>query len=207
MANTTWNPADKSSTLALTNGNLTATPTFTGFEGVRSIFSSATGKYYWEYIFTGATLNGGGITLGTTNLSSAGTADLGFATVNNGGTININAVFFANLASFIVGGVAGMALDLDNKRIWFRNGAAGQWNASGTANPATNTGGASLAFIGAGTAAYGVATSRNNGTAAAAITANFGDSAFVGVVPAGFTSGFPGTAVATGQTVRVMVLA
>ena len=37
-------------------------------------------------------------------------------------------------------------MDMDNRMVWVRNGS-GQWNGSGTANPATNTGGISLATV------------------------------------------------------------
>lgn len=44
---TTWNPADKSSEITLSNGNLTASSSLTG-GSVRSVFSASAGKYYWE---------------------------------------------------------------------------------------------------------------------------------------------------------------
>ena len=42
---TTWNPADKDSTVTLSGGDLTATSTG---GGVRSVFGVTSGKYYWE---------------------------------------------------------------------------------------------------------------------------------------------------------------
>lgn len=49
LAPTTWNPADKDSTVTLSGGNLTADSSSTG--GVRSVFSATAGKYYWEVTY------------------------------------------------------------------------------------------------------------------------------------------------------------
>ena len=73
--------------------------------------------------------------------------------------------------------------------IWFRLGAAGNWNTSGTANPATGVGGLDLAPTGFGTA-FDVYPFVYLNTSGNAITANFGGTAFTGTVPSGFTSGW-----------------
>jgi hypothetical protein len=207
MANTTWNTADKTASVTLSNGNLTATITALGNQGARSIYSTAAGKYYWEYTFTNTTNDGCGIVNLATALSTTGVNGVaGAAYVNSTGNVLVNSTSnSATLGVFATGNIACIALDLDNRLIWFRKGAAGNWNNSGTANPATGVGGFALTFVGAGVAAYGLMTgqSATNG----AITANFGDSAFAGVVPAGFAAGFPGTAVAAANAVRAMVLA
>ena len=50
---TTWNPSDKSSSINLSNSNLTATANgVSGFRWVRSILSKSSGKHYWEYNIT-----------------------------------------------------------------------------------------------------------------------------------------------------------
>ena len=116
------------------------------------------------------------------------------------------AVGLAVLGAFAAGQIACIALDLTGQLIWFRKGAAGNWNGSGTANPATGAGGYAVSFVGAGVAAYALYSS-NNATPTGLVTANFGDSAFAGVVPAGFASGFPGTAAAAAAQARAMVLA
>jgi hypothetical protein len=77
-----------------------------------------------------------------------------------------------------------VALDVDAARIWFRSGAGGNWNNSGTANPATGTGGLNVAVLGTPLFAL-VATNAST----ARHTANFGASGFVGAVPAGFNAG------------------
>ncbi len=52
-AATTWNPADKTSNITLSSGNLVATLTNNTAEGVRSIGSiSGTKQAYWEVVAT-----------------------------------------------------------------------------------------------------------------------------------------------------------
>ena len=54
MANTTWSTTDKTASVALTNGNLTATVASATLQGVRSVDRQTTGKWYWEYTWNGA---------------------------------------------------------------------------------------------------------------------------------------------------------
>jgi hypothetical protein len=65
-------------------------------------------------------------------------------------------------------------------------GAAGNWNANAAYNPATGVGGVST-NLGVGIAAYPACclAAVND-----QVTANFGDTAFTGAVPSGYTSGF-----------------
>lgn len=46
-----WNPADKSPTITLTNGNATANATVNGQSGVRGLSAKTTGKLYFEIAF------------------------------------------------------------------------------------------------------------------------------------------------------------
>ena len=207
MANAIWNTADKTASVALSNLNLTATITGLGNQGARTVDSRATGKYYWEYTFTNASNDTCGIANSTvllSNLALNGVA--GAAYVNSLGNIFVNSTTSSGvLGTMVAGNICCVALNLDNQLIWFRKGAAGNWNNSGTANPATAVGGFALTFVGAGVAAFGSMSgqSATNG----AITGNFGDSAFAGVVPAGFNVGFPGTAASGTSQAMAMVLA
>jgi hypothetical protein len=198
---TTWNPADLVNT-TLSGGNLVAATT-AGIGGVRSVHSLSAGKYYWENTYTALSSNTltVGIALSTVNLSNATT---GCARINRlTGNIFVNNV---NSGSSISGGsavpggsVIGMAVDFTAQLIWFRLGAAGNWNGSGAANPATAAGGLSISSV---TGTLFAFMSGQLDT----VTANFGDTTFTGAVPAGFTSGFPSIVVGTTQA-RVMVLA
>lgn len=190
MANTTWNPADLSNT-TLSGGNLIADTTVaTG--GVRSIVSRSSGKYYWENTYTTFSSNSltCGISLASASLASpaAGAARV----VRSTGNINVNAVdtgvSISSGVGLAQGSVICIAVDFTAQLIWFRLGAAGQWNGSGTANPATATGGQSIAAISTGPLFAMMSGQLDK------VTANFGDSAFTGAVPSGFTSGFPPSA-------------
>jgi hypothetical protein len=63
------------------------------------------------------------------------------------GSVNYNGNLAVYRAStFAVGDVLGVAVDLQNFLIWFRDNG-GNWNASGSANPSTATGGFSIAAV------------------------------------------------------------
>ena len=112
------------------------------------------------------------------------------AAVTNGGNVFIlNASLGSIGGTFTAGWVACIALDVTNQRIWFRNGAAGNWNNNVANNPATGVGGYTIATFGG--PGYGIYALANGGGGGGVITANFGATAFVGAVPSGFTSGFP----------------
>jgi hypothetical protein len=190
MAGTAWNPADKTADCVLSNGNLSARSNQFGNQCARSVYGTATGKYYWEYTFVDAGNSACGIATLAAPLIGIGVGGAaGVSYVVRSGTVYVGTSNLLALPSFSAGNVACMALDLTAQLIWFRNGAAGQWNNSGTANPATGTGGLAVSFVGAGVAAYGLYAS-NNATPNGMVTANFGDSAFAGVPPNGFTAGF-----------------
>lgn len=190
MANTTWNPADDLN-VTLSGANLVATAQNSA-GGVRSILSVSTGKCYWEFTgtaFWGGFAIAGGVANASANLGTVQATPTNAAWVSGQGGILVNSTTpSGNLGGQSTGAVIGVALDLTNKMIWFRNAPSGNWNGSGTANPATNTGGFSISAI-AGLPLYGLMTMAG-GLQNAAITANFGDTAFTGAVPAGFTSGF-----------------
>jgi hypothetical protein len=208
MPNTTWNLADLAAT-TLSNGNLTATPT--GIGGVRSILSVTTGKYYFELTFVASSsqnvlgvANASAVLAGGSNVANTGS---GGAVVVSAGSMLINGASQGSLGAFAAGVACGIALDMGGHLIWFRNATtAGNWNASGTANPATGAGGFSLNTLTGGATTLYALSSVAALAGSTAITANFGDTAFVGAVPAGFAAGFPGTAAAVAQA-RVLVLA
>jgi len=212
MAATTWNPADKGASIVLSNGNLTAAWPGGAGAWVRAAFGATTGKYYWE-INADAWTNtntSAGIALSTNNLvngiaaagAGVGTSGLGF-----GGVVYVDGasagISFGTITS---GHLMCYALDCDAGRVWFKNSAAGNWNNSGTANPATGTGGVTLTQFGAGKALYPAFGPWGTNDK---MTANFGQNAFTGVVPSGFTQGFgTGLPIAGGGvTSRVMILA
>jgi len=189
---TTWNPADQGPQTVLSGGNLTAT-TSGVMASVRSIGSQSSGKFYFETTWTGATFNLATNAGPSVANSSATPGSSGFAgdtgsvgpVLNNGAIWNNNANSGINIGAVSAGNVICCAVDLDAKLIWFRLNN-GNWNGSGTANPATGTGGVSISWL--SSAAFVRASTQSASTTC---TANFGASTFAFSVPSGFTSGWP----------------
>jgi hypothetical protein len=181
---TTLNPSDKSATTTLSGGNLIATQA-TGYGGVRSVSSYSSGKKYMEFTPTVGvssfdnligianathTLNAGPDTTSAGWFESQTTVD------GNGGSIGTGMVGFG------VSSTVCMAVDIGNSTIWFRvNG--GLWNNSGTADPATNTGGFSISYM---TGSVVFVWVLGNGGSSAVETVNFGGSAYSFTPPSGF---------------------
>jgi hypothetical protein len=181
---TTWNPSDLTANITLSSGNLTATCTAAADNGVRATPSKTSGKYYVEFI-TGPTFAGGdtgvGIATSTANLGTIGlTASGGLCTFVSG-SVYFNGTNQGISMGPIGGGTnVGLAVDLVNSTAWFRvNG--GNWNASGTANPATNTGGINIAALFPFNAVFLVFCSNSNGS-----SVSLGLSSFVYAPPSGF---------------------
>jgi hypothetical protein len=182
---TVWNTADLNN-VTLSNGNLRAT-VGAGSGGVRGTNPKSSGKLYWECTYT--TLNSNsftaGISLATASVLSP---SVGSSRVNRlDGVVYVNGGASGSALGIIApASVIGIAVDLAAQLIWYRVSPAGNWNGSGTANPATGAGGVSISTISSGPLHPFFA-----GQSGDAATANFGASAFSGAVPAGFTSGWP----------------
>lgn len=182
MAIHSWNSADKSATITLSGSNLTATKGSTGLGGVRSTANFGTRKVYFE-IDPAGTIDadfGIGVAMSTATLTNllGGTNSVAYY---NNGEVWTNNVIASTIATWTASDIICVAWDGSAELIWFRvNG--GNWNNSGTANPATGTGGISCAHFTA--AVFAVFQAR---TATGAVTANFGASAFSQTVPSGFS--------------------
>lgn len=195
IATVTWDPATVTS-VTMSGGNLVATNTGTtsADQGARVVAASgkSTGKYYFEITWT--TILGGanfGLGAGTTASTYTGMGNGGTTGVimyRSGSVWSIGSNVSSVIGAWSSGQVAGIAVDLDNRRIWFRAANTSVWNGSGSNNPATNTGGYTIP---AGTMVPFVTFGGTSGVANNVITANFGASAFTGATPAGFTSGWP----------------
>ncbi len=194
MPNTFWNPTDKTAGITLSNGNLTAASSASS-NAVRAVDRQITGKFYWETIFTTvSTVYGFGAALGDAALSTMYTTPSNAVILYASGQIWVNGVNSGVTLGSVAGVTACVALDVTNRLFWARSGAAGNWNNSASANPATGVGGVSLNSFNILATLFPVAVF---GGGALNLTANFGDSAFVGAVPSGFTSGFPAGATIT----------
>jgi hypothetical protein len=192
-----WDGATASA-VTLSGGNLVATNTGTTTDHgahVAAASGKTSGKYYFEVTLTTFTTIGGdsGVGIGTPASTYAGmgggsgvVGDLMYLSTGNIYTNGSSAG--ASLGVGVLGVVYGMAVDVDNRKIWFRKAPVGNWNNSGTANPATNVGGITIP---AGTMVPFLTFGGAVQAAGNVLTANFGPSGFSGAAPAGFTAGWP----------------
>lgn len=188
----TWNPSDKAANITLSGGNLTVGASSITAGAVRSTSGKSSGKLYFENTWTNPTGGAGadGVGIGTATAALSGATSLpgnatGGCIVYVGGLIRYNGISTGvNIGAIATGQTHCVAIDLTNSRIWFRiNG--GNWNNSGTANPATNTGGIDISTLFPSNAPFAVVT--KNGSVPSCTT-NFGASAFTQTVPSGFTA-------------------
>ena len=186
-APTSWNAADKSANAVIGGtGNLTASASAGGNTGVRSTNPLSTGKVYFEIKINNTASSGcssGFAKGGVAPDQITGNAALGGAVViwANGNIAAPNPTGIS-LGAFANTNVLCVAVDIDAKLVWFRKNA-GIWNNSGTANPATATGGISTSTL--PTPYYGF-TGTANGTESS--TANFGATTFAQAIPSGFVA-------------------
>jgi len=185
----TWNPADTYAPYTtFSSGNLTLTKnTGSFFAGTRAVGSASTGKYYWEVhmdVLVGQI--GLGIANAAANLPGYAGNDnneIGWSVgPAGGGNIFFNNAFKGTVSSAVTGDTCCVAWDGGNKKIWFRTNG-GNWNNSGSDNPATNTGGTDISTLNAGPYFAGIVMETLNDAA----TANFGATAFAQTMPSGFT--------------------
>lgn len=188
VVNNTWNPADKTASMTLSNGNLTAVGTAN--QGVRASVPAAT-KFYFEIKNAIAVWNGGlGIARSTTNLGTVtiNANNAAICTPASSGNILFNSstpVSGAGLGVFAINDVACVAVDLVNQRIWFRKNG-GNWNNNGAADPAGNVGGIDISSVFGSGSAYPLAATAV-GTSSQAI-ANFGATTYAFTPPSGFST-------------------
>lgn len=183
MIYATWNPSDKHANIVLSNGDLTAAPSgSTGWMSVKGTIGVSSGKWYWEFTFAGSPgnhLHGVAVSGTALNILLSSDAnsyvyrfDYGYKYCAGGTWVSIGTA--------TVGDVIGVALDMDNGKIWFAKN--GTWLGSG--DPANGT---NPACSGLSDTFYAVWNTHYGSGATA--TANFGASSFSHTVPSGFTSG------------------
>jgi hypothetical protein len=199
------NPATKGSNVTLLNSNLTASNGASSRTGARSVQSKSSGKYYFEALVaakTNSTPNEHFIGIATEEVTYADVAKAAsmaagvYADNATTSTIQVNGVSTGtSVGASSAGDRYCFSVDLDNGMLWVRLNN-GNWNNSGTANPATNTGGFALSNM-TGMAFSPVWATPVSGDS---VTFNFGDSAFSYSVPSGFTSGWPQTPDASNST-------
>jgi hypothetical protein len=141
---TTWDPATKTANITLSGGDLSAAHGATsGYGGAQATVSKSSGSYYYEYTITGgATANhtpGLIASGGALNQYLAWNFNRGVGYDPSTGAVSVRDVVIGTAATASSSAVLGIAVDATSKLFWIRvNG--GNWNNSGTANPATSTG-------------------------------------------------------------------
>ena len=193
--------------VTFSNGNLTALG-ITGSTRISSgiaqpLEGKTSGKWYVEFTCVAVsgnidgvgTVNSFGVSLNGFMGSDSVRAAWGIYT--NGQVLsNFTAPSVVNAFTYTVGDVVGLAIDLDNQRLWAnKNGILTWLGTTGTPNPATNTNGLDLSQSLSNNCRVYPAVNLSGGSAQ--FTANFGATAFIGTVPSGFTAGWTNTTAGT----------
>jgi hypothetical protein len=183
----TWNPADKSPLITLSNGDLTATHDATAsFNSVRGTLAlPGAALVYGEFVVVaGSNNNGVGIANAAASLANYIGFDVNSIAYYGGGNVFLNNAVVASLVTFGTGSRIRWAVNLASAKIWFAKDGGG-WNNDVPANqdPAAGLGGISIGALAAGP--YFPAWSGNANDAS---TANFGAAAFAYAVPSGFST-------------------
>jgi hypothetical protein len=202
--NTILNPSDKNAGVTLSSGSLVATNNNnTQVQGVRAIHGKSTGKYYWEvyYTVTNNVCDAVGLCKSTYDLSkqmNSSVAGDGYVSIAPYSSVRVwvDGTNTTISDSIVSGSLMCVAVDLDAHLIWYRKGTSGFWNVGGSANPATGVGGITIP---SGT----LYPMLQVGSTGSQLSANFGDSAMAGVLPSGYTVGWPSGTVADGSTIFI----
>lgn len=126
--NTTINPSDKAAGIVLSDGNLTFTnPNGSNLISTnRTVYSTTTGKYYFEFTInqTGAQSTAVGVSTSSASVNSyiGSTADsAGVMFDSTGGGLGKFRVSGSGVPTSKTGDVFGVAIDLANQYMWLRN--------------------------------------------------------------------------------------
>jgi lysophospholipase L1-like esterase len=180
---TTWNPADKDANITLSSGDLVATSNLDGWQSVRAKDGKSANKWYWEVkslTQAAGTNNVIGIGKSTASLASYPGGD-----TNGWGYSSVGAVYtngspvVTGLPTWAQGDIIGVALDLDNGKLWFSKN--GTWVQSG--DPAN---GLNPQISGIAGTLYPMVSPYKNGNQ---LEANFGQTALTYTPPSGFITG------------------
>ncbi len=184
--------------VTLSNGNLTVVNNLSNSDtnqGARVALTSARDdcRYYFEItqdVNAGGWEVGVGVVKTTQGFSgfSGGGANGVWLDTGSGSTNLFSNGSLSATTGIPPGATIGIAVDMDNGKVWMCDASGGDWNGDPAADPATNTGGAALI---AGLMTPVVTFGGFTGASGNQFTANFGASAFVGTVPTGFGPGWP----------------
>jgi hypothetical protein len=190
----TWNPLDNYwSNGTLSNGNLTFLSDTTNLTYITSTIGVNSGKWYWEVEFDAKSGGSDSPIIGITSTqSTAGNQrvgnfpnDWGYSGYSPSAYVNNNTETSYG-SSYTTNDIIGVALDLDNNKLYFSKN--GTWQNSGDpTSGATGTGALSITDPSSTPLGfYFPAICYNNVSNTGTFNANFGSSAFSYTVPSGY---------------------
>lgn len=193
LSPSTFDTANKSANITLSNGNLTATNNLSNVGNVQHVrvTQSRTGKRFCQFTITAIPTSSmrAGVTWSGFNWSSTG-GDPGSGTIpgailaQNGTVLRNGGQTTGVTPAWAVNDIISMAFDTATGKLWFGYTAAGGSVITWNGDPAAGTGG----FTPSGMDVwFPMAGLQITNTHQRAITFNGGASAFVGTVPSGFT--------------------
>lgn len=166
----TWNSADKGANIVLSGGDLTASKSNAGWQSVRATIGVSSGKWYWETTVGGSTID---VLTGVGNISMPLTSWVGNDANGWGyyfGAVKYNSSSSAYGATYAVGDIIGVALDMDAGTIEMYKNNVSQGTMytglTGTLYPAVSIDNATInwtANFGATTMAYTAPSGYNQG--------------------------------------------
>lgn len=191
----TLDPSNTGSSITLSNGNLTATSAAGSSASSVSQTSHSTGKWYFEGKFIAIGNPGGqelavGLVSSTWLPSGPPSFPLGYNSNADGFAVSGLArqnqgTIFSWSATVAVNDVIACAIDITNSLMWVKNlTQASNWNLTGGASPGGSGGNGSFPT---GGAPYYAGVGFHSG-GSGEVEMNFGNNAFVGSVPSGFTA-------------------
>ncbi len=203
----TLNPVYKSASQpTISNGNLTVAPNAGTYQNAFSTIGVTTGKWYAEVVVTGDPNSANMIGVSNATQLNYLTNNADILATGSGGTGYGYFILFGTKYSngssttygntIASGDIVGIALDLDNGKIWFSKN--GTWQASG--DPAAGT---NAAFTGIASDTWSIGSTVYSG-GSTSFNYNFGQRPFAYTPPAGFrslcTTNLPATAIGFGLT-------
>ena len=177
------NPLDQTG-CTFSNGNLQIVPNAGGSNVGCGTFGMTSGKWYWEVTMTQLNTTNGGIvgvadqSVSLANRISYNTAG-GWYYEASGLKWNSSTTGASYGNTYATGDIVGIALDMDNGKVWFSKN--GTWQASGDPSAGTNA-----AFTNLSGKIIVAAFNNNSGSATQTYNANFGQRPFSYTPPSGF---------------------
>jgi hypothetical protein len=193
-----WDAANKSTSITLYRAATCAASIVSNgtWKGARATVSQSTGKFYLEVIPGYLANNGFLIGFGNSSFNTAnyvGSDGNSFGYQAGGFTQGISGGWQTMTK---MGEVVQIAIDLDAKLVWARTDRSTNWNNSGSANPATGTGGKTYTTTGALFPAISLLGSSATNTNWGVL--NAGAFTFSGSIPSGFSAWDTGSPSGTG---------